>query len=1233
MAYTKKKWLDHIVDQNGAIIQQGTPVSAGNLNNLEVGTWNANQEADNASAAIREAIPSGLTKLSVIDYTYMSSNPNKIKLTGGGVAFVNGWKIPILDGTLIDVGVPPTSGDREDLVFLEVWKDQVTDTAGEKINNRIRVVQGVDFVTYAEGINNTAIVKAWGGNTTDTTYTFTKQTDDVGLYKAGSGTSTVTALKTADGYVYAIPLFRIRRRNSSSFSVVNPNGSNVYKGGIRLNATYVGTYYVGAEITLDLVNGDSSNMNVGDIFATGTSILGIITQIISTTQIKLKYAYTSSNPWVATAGQSLASNAFILSKRPDALYVDIIADRDILDLRHQVSLTGFNYQALLEENFDKLLRGGLQTKEKTKMLKTYHGLPKTPIDANTVFYASLDGTTIAELGGNPSLTGVSSYKPSITGLGATFTNKSEYSVNIALTGAVTIDLIMNVDAMKSAGNTQRIFYLIGVISCYYGSDKKFYITSASGGAFVSLLDADINGFCHMRCEITGTNMNIYINGKLNKTVTNANISANTLLSTIHFGSYGSDSTSGNAFKGVLCDVSISNIARGATFATLPADFIAGYARIEKAFNGQRKTHSDALSSQYTIGVAKGAGSGHSKGFTVTQATPGTWGSGDTIKVKGLASEIISGVIDSDTALARVVNADGTKVLTVDDTSKLVVGDTVMLVSAAGTTYTDTIAAIDTANKTITLTTNTFNSSWIGFFITETTASTSSPAVKFMNAGTLTTVTGTWTGLGTNEATFTLGTNAALVNADIQVEYSLNIPAGQGGVPEVYTEILAGEYKGKKLIPGSLAIRDDLAGKVKADAFPMSVKYIKNTVLQNPDAFTQEVETADYTNMAVTGDTLTYSVSTAVNGEVAQALLLVDMVKEVEARYGSIPAVDKVGWVKGNVGKIILAAYVSGSGPSGNKANLVVWKSSTSSYSTTIMSNTASIPSLLVYTVATSDVTIDANGFAYYLAYTDASNGTIPSSITIDSISIDIELVKPSGYDMLVPENPRRDDGLAGVLIVRKETKEIQTYFNATNTDGLITYGDYVPYQGDFAKLVSANKYVIGGPGVDANYMYPILGNRTDLLSVTTKYPNAEVPSLLNVAQLPYGYEYIEGDNSLYSDKKCYYIKGYKPRYINNTKGTVFLDPIIAYYATTYKVTRGVSACQSGPGELITLNDAGINSKASKLICNAVLINVNNNLCLAVNVVSLKSSNDFNWQNALNIHFTDVFRIANKPLIK
>lgn len=39
--YNKTVWKDHIVDSGGKVVQQGTPLSAGNLNRIEEGLANA----------------------------------------------------------------------------------------------------------------------------------------------------------------------------------------------------------------------------------------------------------------------------------------------------------------------------------------------------------------------------------------------------------------------------------------------------------------------------------------------------------------------------------------------------------------------------------------------------------------------------------------------------------------------------------------------------------------------------------------------------------------------------------------------------------------------------------------------------------------------------------------------------------------------------------------------------------------------------------------------------------------------------------------------------------------------------------------------------------------------------------------------------------------------------------------------------------------------------------------
>ncbi|EKS54288.1 hypothetical protein D186_23641 [Citrobacter freundii ATCC 8090 = MTCC 1658 = NBRC 12681] len=55
MAYSKTEWKDHIVDTTtGEVIQEGTPVSARNLNNMEIGIFDASESARINAAAIAD---------------------------------------------------------------------------------------------------------------------------------------------------------------------------------------------------------------------------------------------------------------------------------------------------------------------------------------------------------------------------------------------------------------------------------------------------------------------------------------------------------------------------------------------------------------------------------------------------------------------------------------------------------------------------------------------------------------------------------------------------------------------------------------------------------------------------------------------------------------------------------------------------------------------------------------------------------------------------------------------------------------------------------------------------------------------------------------------------------------------------------------------------------------------------------------------------------------------------
>ena len=355
---------------------------------LEVELNELQQIQNNARAElVRQTIHSGFTSLATIGY--LSTLANQIKLNEESVAFVNGYEIKIPAGTVITLPAPPTFGTRDDLVFLEAWFEEIDSTKDTaikdsrigqetsrriKLNWRIRTVADVNFNTYDDGVNDTNKVKAWGGTGADTTYTFTKDSVDVGLYKAGDGSQTSkNALKTADGYVYAIPLFRVKRRNNAGYREDNLNGArNFYQ--------FSGLVVSPESRTTNVYKFPIANLGefkIGDIIGwhnASSDVLERVGKVVEIGSTTFTVVFNDTLGWTSNT-----SNKFRLeSDRPDGKYSNIIDKDDIIDLRHKVSLTGFNYQKLLEENFDKLLRGELQTKDKPVMKKERFNLVPAP---------------------------------------------------------------------------------------------------------------------------------------------------------------------------------------------------------------------------------------------------------------------------------------------------------------------------------------------------------------------------------------------------------------------------------------------------------------------------------------------------------------------------------------------------------------------------------------------------------------------------------------------------------------------------------------------------------------------------------------------------------------------------------------------------------------------------------------------------------------------------------------
>ncbi len=1242
--YSPIKWKDHIIDsETQEVIQQGTPQSAGNFNHMEEAISLGVLGMANNKDALRAAIHSGVIKhdtirdINKIDgYSVnVPSYLNKIALAAFDV-HVNGDIIHVsgsegfsgvsaawLNALDVDLPDPPTEGERDDLVFLEAWKEK-DENGKTETKWRIRTVAGVDFEGLEEGLGFYTTeqrydytVQAQGGNSQPLSYDnitdrkywaffdCVKRNDtgwatlgsqvcltDVGLYVAGIGDqASADILKTVDGYCYAIPLFRVHRRNSGGYSVENGNGAREYFT-VKLQAPLPLvklSFGETQEWTVDTEE-NYNKIEQGDIFILPSDSIYRIKIISKTIDNKVIIQNCCTIPTRYFNDDGAFLFGLFKYSRPDNLFANIIAERDIIDLRHKVSLTGFNYQQLLEENFDKLLRGELQTKEKTKMLKTYHGIRKTPIDSNTVFYASFDGTTTAEVGGEPVLYGIATYLPVSTGIGLKSTSGNKMFYAIPYNDILTID--------------HWAFGTGSVVLLNKNKEPLIYLSSAYLRTYFSAGDwnsKDLPADNPLREIGVETHVRIVLNNNTHKAIVYIN--------GVKLGEYNDinpwygDVSELNIVVGDLngvityppslgCSISdlmISDIDRGDVFATLPQDFIDGYARIENAFTGQRKQYADPLTSQYTLGIAKGAGTGHTEGITATQVTGGQWATSDTIKVKGKGGEIISGVIDTDTALAKVVGWVDSVNYIVDDITKLSVNDIVRNWYAPTNMTSSseaTILAIDTETKKVTCNTQIIGENDYQYStLIETTADTSSPVVKFnprlnknaQSSGTSISITldegassiddyyngctitikagngvgqsrtiinytgsnkiatlnsgwddwatsppnatsvfditnkvmdGTWSGLGTNEATFTVGSDSGseLSTSDVSVEYSLNCIAGQGGIPEVLTETLAGEYSGKKLIVGDVAVTDDFAGKVNGSTTvnPNIAYVVGNTndkTLQSPvdgDWVKFGDAGVNYYNNLECLDGNLVSRGSYTDGGIAQQLFSFDLIRIVEDKYGTIPALDtagKVQWLKDNIEVAQINCYCYGSCPSGNSVTLVLWGAISNKWVTeTKLTNSS--PSVIylnrtikpINSYTTVDNCVGSDGFVHALIYTDASDGVTASAIYTDYVNIEVKLKGKDGYDMLVPENTRRDDGRSAILLVRKETKEIETYFpNLDENDKVVTYGGYMPWQlYDYPSNWDSYKYLVN----DYVYLLTEGSGAARSRAYDTKYLNA-----------------------------------------------------------------------------------------------------------------------------------------------
>lgn len=750
-------------------------------------------------------------------------------------------------------------------------------------------------------------------------------------------------------------------------------------------------------------------------------------------------------------------------------------------------------------------------------MKVYHGIPKSITDEHTLFYESCDG----KLDNSYTVINPISFYPNVTGYGVYGTTTDEFNFALATeckiqTKVFTVDFWATMKTPVNNSYAGRLFEITFNNNSNYkirlekdSSSNRFHLWENANLVFgeFDFSSANTNKPHHFRIIFkVGDYCKMYIDGKEPNIVQYQNKLTTSFEYISHI------RLSGSNFS--ISDFHLSNIDRGDYFPNLPQDFIDGKAVIKPRM-GQQQIKGDPMYSQVTnLKVEAFTGVEyptlidnnyyrHRYNPELSVKGANHWNAGSSFRIKGLNGEVISGVIDTDTALCRITKyIDGAKrgqnyvIVEVDSLSKLIVGDTIRLYynvpSDNLSTLIYTISEVYPTTNQIKLTgdgtySNDVTISYLtNGLIIETTASSSSPTVKTKEG---TNVVGTWSGLGTTEATFTLGDNSNIVGKDLYVTYALTMPLGNSDFPEIpYSIEKAWGENGVEMKPvDKIMIVDDFKGKIALSdkACPHKMGYGYNSKLLNPSEITETKFSRYYESLSKLDDIVDTSTSNS-ETTIPQQLFSFNVIEMVERKLGcEIPSRDKVQWLKENLdSSASIVHYGYGVHPTGNLLKINWFNPAMNEWTLNGGSHASGSISKLENGTSMLADRIDSNGFVHILVYTNASNDAKSSTIHTDYVCLKIKLKVDSTYTALYCENTRAREDVCNPVLIQKETKTVKRYLPSKeifSTECL------------YAKF--KNEGVVSG--------LDILANKHVNIGVTTSEYNKFVSgSKINLNQLP-----------------------------------------------------------------------------------------------------------------------------------
>lgn len=297
------------------------------------------------------------------------------------------------------------------------------------------------------------------------------------------------------------------------------------------------------------------------------------------------------------------------------------------------------------------------------------------------------------------------------------------------------------------------------------------------------------------------------------------------------------------------------------------------------------------------------------------------------------------------------------------------------------------------------------------------------------------VNGTWSGLGTNEATFSLTSNSGIMSKDLRVIYVLNIPNNNSDFTIMpYSILKVYNSVGDELpLVSDLIITDNFKNRLNYN----SVKTTQYATLKTPKEFTDEISDVGYRCLDTNNDDNTFNYASTSPNVKAQNLLSFNLINIIEDAFcGKIPSTDKIGWVKDNVDNVEIFVVGYGNSSTGNRLGITGWCNSENRWYTDIIYHTSSTLNTISYRFHNYDAnkwfnkSIDTNGCLHVNVFAENSDASTQSETNLDYAYITIKMKYDVNFKVYAKNNIYARWNNCNPVLVQSETKTITRYFSS-----------------------------------------------------------------------------------------------------------------------------------------------------------------------------------------------------------